>query len=68
MAKLVRRTLDDVRITPARMRELRRLAQRPDSEIDLSDIPELTEKFWANAVRNPFYRRDNRVDKDTRPK
>jgi uncharacterized protein (DUF4415 family) len=28
----------------------------PDSEIDLSDIPEATEKFWQNAVRNPFYR------------
>jgi uncharacterized protein (DUF4415 family) len=38
------------------MRELKRLAERPDSEIDLSDIPELTEKFWANAVRNPYYR------------
>ena len=28
----------------------------PDSDINLSDIPELTEKFWKNAVRNPFYR------------
>ena len=28
-------------------------AERPDREIDLSDIPELTEKFWQNAVRNP---------------
>ena len=28
----------------------------PDSEIDFSDIPELTEKFWKNGVRNPFYR------------
>jgi len=35
---------------------LKKLAQRPDSEIDFSDIPELTEKFWRNAVRNPFYR------------
>ncbi|HEX4068166.1 MAG TPA: BrnA antitoxin family protein [Acidobacteriaceae bacterium] len=32
------------------------LGARPDSEIDLSDIPELDEKFWRNAVRNPFYR------------
>jgi len=32
------------------------VADRPDSEIDLSDIPELTEKFWENAVRNPYYR------------
>jgi uncharacterized protein (DUF4415 family) len=28
----------------------------PDDTIDFSDIPELDEKFWANAVRNPFYR------------
>jgi uncharacterized protein (DUF4415 family) len=32
------------------------LAARPDSEIDYSDIPPLTEKFWQNAVRNPFYK------------
>jgi uncharacterized protein (DUF4415 family) len=28
----------------------------PDEAIDFSDIPELTEDFWKNAVRNPFYR------------
>ncbi len=28
----------------------------PDETIDFSDIPELTEDFWKNAVRNPFYR------------
>jgi hypothetical protein len=55
------KTLGDVRITPSRRRELSRLAQRPDSEIDFSDIPELDEKFWANAVRNPFHRRDRRA-------
>jgi hypothetical protein len=27
------------------------LAARPDSEIDLSDIPELTDEDWRNAVR-----------------
>ncbi len=31
-------------------------AARPDSEIDYSDIPPLTDKFWQNAVPNPFYR------------
>jgi uncharacterized protein (DUF4415 family) len=35
---------------------LAKLAAGTDSTIDLSDIPELTEKFWRNAVRNPFYR------------
>jgi len=37
-------------------RLLARLAARPDSEIDFSDIPPLDERFWDNAVRNPFYR------------
>lgn len=36
--------------------ELAALAARPDSEIDFSDIPELTEQFWKNAVRGRFYR------------
>ena len=40
----------------AQKRRLEKLAQMPDADIDLSDIPELTEKFWRNAVRNPFYR------------
>jgi uncharacterized protein (DUF4415 family) len=56
MAKLVQKTLGNNSITPARSRELKRLSGRPDSEIDFSDIPELTETFWANAVRNPYYR------------
>ena len=43
-------------ITEERKRELRELANRPDSEIDFSDMPPLDESFWANAVRNPFYR------------
>ncbi|PYE90118.1 BrnA antitoxin family protein [Phyllobacterium leguminum] len=34
--------------------ELKALAEMPDSEIDFSDIPPLTEKFWENAIRNPF--------------
>ncbi len=43
-------------MTLARRRKLAALAERPDSEIDFSDIPPLTDKFWENAVRNPFYR------------
>jgi hypothetical protein len=30
---------------------------RPDSQIDTSDIPPLTEDFFRRAVRNPFFRR-----------
>lgn len=43
-------------MTEERKRELLELDSRPDSEIDFSDIPPLDEAFWANAVRNPFYR------------
>jgi uncharacterized protein (DUF4415 family) len=32
------------------------LHNRPDSEIDLSDIPELTESFWKTARRGDLYR------------
>ena len=35
---------------------LKRLAEIPDDQIDYSDIPELTDAFWANAVRGKFYR------------
>jgi uncharacterized protein (DUF4415 family) len=52
----MKKTLTEIRMNASRKRRLKKLAQRPDSEIDLSDIPELTEKFWRNAVRNPFYR------------
>ena len=43
-------------MTSARKRKLARLAAQPDSQIDFSEIPPLTEKFWKNAVRNPFRR------------
>jgi uncharacterized protein (DUF4415 family) len=43
-------------LTEEREAELKALADRPDSEIDYSDIPELDEEFFKNAVRNPFYR------------
>jgi uncharacterized protein (DUF4415 family) len=56
MSKLVRKTLADSPLTPARKRRLAQLAARPDSEIDFSEIPPLKESFWKNAVRNPFYR------------
>ena len=56
MSKLVRKTLTDSPMTPARKRKLAQLAARRDSEIDFSEIPPLQESFWKNAVRNPFYR------------
>jgi uncharacterized protein (DUF4415 family) len=56
LTKIVRKKLSSSSITAARKRRLAKLAARPDSTIDFSDIPELTEKFWRSAVRNPFYR------------
>ena len=56
MSKLVRKRLANSPMTPAHRRRLAQLAKRPDSEIDVSDIPLLPESFWSNAVRNPFYR------------
>jgi len=32
------------------------LAKRPDSEIDFSDIPEITADFFKGAIKNPYYR------------
>ena len=56
MPKLVRKKQEDIKVTPAMLRHLKKLAERPDSEIDYSDIPELTDKFWQNAVKGRFYR------------
>jgi uncharacterized protein (DUF4415 family) len=56
MSKLVRKTLGECKLTRTSKRKLAELAERPDSEIDYSDIPPLPASFWENAVRNPFYR------------
>jgi len=42
--------------TEARRAALRALAKRPDSDIDFSDLPPLTEDFWQDAARGRFYR------------
>ena len=56
MGKIVRKTLDEAKPTAKEIKRLAELAARPDSEIDYSDIPSLTEKFWRNAIPNPWYR------------
>ena len=56
MSRIIRKTAAECRLTLEDKQRLKELAERPDSEIDLSDIPELTEEFWKNAVRNPFYK------------
>lgn len=56
-AKMVRMKLNDLQpLTQADQERLAALAARPDSEIDLSDIPELDSAEWKNAVRGKHYR------------
>lgn len=43
-------------LTAKQRASLKALAKRPDREIDTSDIPELTEEQFKNAVRGRFYR------------
>ena len=43
-------------LTAAQRAELEALAALPDDQIDTSDIPPLSNRFWKSAVRNPFYR------------
>jgi len=57
MSKLVRYEFDPANppaLTPEQQAEIEALLKKPDNEIDYSDIPPLDEKFWANAVRNPY--------------
>jgi uncharacterized protein (DUF4415 family) len=56
MTKIVKKSLSDNRLTAARKHRLEKLSRRTDEEINTSDIPELTEKFWRTAIQNPFYR------------
>ena len=34
--------------------ELAKLKEMPDGEIDFSELPELTDKFWQNAGAESF--------------
>ena len=57
--KVVKRNVDLANLPPLTKRQkadLVRLAARPDSKIDFSDIPPLTEDFWRNAVRGKYYK------------
>jgi uncharacterized protein (DUF4415 family) len=55
--KMVSYTLETLPpLTEAHRAKLRALADRPDSEIDLSDAPEMTDEEWKNAERGHFYR------------
>ena len=44
------------KIPEAVRKELAALSAKPESEIDLSDIPATTAKDWQGAVRGKFYK------------
>lgn len=44
------------KLSAAGRAELAALQARDDADIDTADIPPLTDDFWKNAVRNPFYK------------
>lgn len=57
--KIVRHEVDPANpapLTAEQKAELAALAALPDRDVDVSDVPPLTEAFWQNAVRNPFYK------------
>jgi uncharacterized protein (DUF4415 family) len=55
--KMVSYTLETLPpLTAEQLTSLRALAGRPDSEIDTSDSPELTDEQFKNAKRGHFYR------------
>lgn len=57
--RLVRYSFDPSnppQLTDEQRARLRALDELRDDDIDVSDIPPLTEKFWANGVRGKFYR------------
>lgn len=68
MTGIVCKTLSDSPMTSPRKRRLAALAARPDSEIDVSDIRLLIEKFRESAVRKPLYRLPGYVRAETAAK
>ncbi len=57
--KTVKYTINPADLQPLTARQKAQLnaaAALPDSSIDYSDIPQLPDTFWQNAVRNPFYK------------
>ena len=55
--KMVSYTLETLPpLTDTQRADLRALAARPESEIDFSDIPELTAEQWKKGIRGRFYR------------
>lgn len=53
---LVRMKLSEAKLSEQDIKELEELEAMPDSEIDYSDIPQLTEEDFRNAKVGLFYR------------
>ena len=43
-------------LTEKRESELKALNEKPDNDIDYSDIPPLDDAFWKNSSQGQFYR------------
>ncbi|OPH35694.1 BrnA antitoxin family protein [Moraxella atlantae] len=56
MNKIVTRTIDLTNPPELTEEAKARLAKLNEADIDYSDIPPLTQEFWANAVSNPLYK------------
>ncbi|NGN43327.1 BrnA antitoxin family protein [Mesorhizobium sp. CGMCC 1.15528] len=59
MGKIVKYEIDPdnpAPLTENQRQEIADLKARAKHEIDTSDIPELTDEFWATAVQNPYFR------------
>jgi len=57
--KLVRHTVDLSNLPPltaVQKAEVKAAVAMPDTAIDYSDIPPLSDEFWQNTVRNPLYK------------
>jgi uncharacterized protein (DUF4415 family) len=43
-------------LTDEQHARLSMLDKMPEEKIDYSDIPPMSDDFWKNAIRNPFYK------------
>lgn len=43
-------------LTATQKAELEALAAMPDSQINYTDLPPLTDEFWKQAINSPLYR------------
>jgi uncharacterized protein (DUF4415 family) len=48
--------MSDKPFSPEELEQLARLEAMPDSDIDTSDIPEITDEMWARAFRPGLHR------------